>query len=143
MRVITYRGYICLCIVGCLLLYSCATKKEYYQYYSQKEVYVKATGTLISITYNDDCSALYLAFSDLKPMFDDDTFKIVGDNLQVVKDNHIDSKLQVGDQISFVSAPKYFGDGYVFPIVSLSVNGEILLSFEDGFSNYLKWIDNE
>ena len=33
---------------------------------------------------------------------------------------------------------KYFGDGYSMPIVSISVNGEVLLSFDEGFENLMK-----
>ena len=30
-----------------------------------------------------------------------------------------DDMIKVGDQIEFVTAPKYFGDGYVMPIVAM------------------------
>ena len=74
-------------------------------------------------------------------MFDDNSFKIVGENLLIVRQNGIDEKLEIGDQVTFVTAPRYFGDGYVMPIVEITVNEEELLSFEDGFANFLKWLD--
>lgn len=93
------------------------------------------------ISYNEDNSVLYLGFSDLNPQFDDNSFKIVGDNLPIVQHNGIDEKIEIGDQVSFITAAKYFGDGYVMPIVEISINGEELLSFEEGFANLLKWLD--
>ena len=61
------------------LLSSCFgyTMKEK-MYYSQKDNYVNATGIITHI--NEGTSALYLGFSDLSPQFDDNSFKIVGDN---------------------------------------------------------------
>ena len=37
-----------------------------------------------------------------------------------------------------MTAPKCFGDGYVMPIVAVSVDGEVLLEFEEGFENFLE-----
>lgn len=113
-------------------------KKEYY---SQTNNYINATGTIIHIAYSEDKDTLYLEFSDLTPSFDDTGFKIVGENLVIAQSNGIDEKLEIGDEIEFVTAPKYFGDGYVMPIVEISVAGEKLLEFEEGYSNLLKWLD--
>ena len=114
---------------------------EKQKYYSQEENYVNVTGTLTFINYNDEESILYLGFSDLNPDFDDNCFKIVGENLSIAQENGIDEKIKIGDQIEFVSAPEYFGDGYVMPIVEISVDGEVLLDFEKGYENWLKWIE--
>jgi len=111
------------------------------KYYSQKDVYFSATGVVTSCTYRSDQPSAYLEFSDLTPKFDDVCFKIVGDNLSIVKANGIDQKIQVGDQIEFITAPKYFGDEYVMPIVAVSINGESLLNFEEGFANLMKWYE--
>ena len=110
-------------------------------YYSQKSNYVRASGTVIHIAYTDDHTELYLGFSDLIPQFDDVTFGIVGDNLTIVQQKGIDKKIKIGDQVDFITAPKYFGDGYVMPIVEISVNEEKLLDFEEGFANLLKWLE--
>ena len=53
------------------------------------------------------------------------------------KDNIL-NLVHIGDSIEFVSAPKVFGDGYTLPIVSLTVNGEVLLDFETGWKNLMK-----
>lgn len=111
------------------------------KYYSDKSNYINATGIVTHISYNEDQSLLCFGFSDLDPQFDDNSFKIVGDNLLIVRQNGIDEKIKIGDQVSFITAPKYFGDGYIMPIVEISVNGEELLDFEEGFANLLKWLD--
>ena len=116
-------------------LCSCSAIKER-EYYSNAENYIDITGTVTHIQYNEGSTALYLGFSDLSAVVDDTNFKIVGKNLQIVKSNGIDDKLKVGDQVSFITAPKYFGDGYVMPIVGITVGDEVLLDFEEGYANF-------
>ena len=126
------------------LLSSCFgyTLKEK-MYYSQKDNYVNAIGTIDHIAYTDDLTELYLGFTDLTPRFDGPTFKIVGDNLSIVEDRGITQKIKVGDRVEFITAPEYFGDGYVMPIVAISINGEELLTFDEGFPNLLKWLSKQ
>lgn len=125
----------------CLIIFSTSCKTTKMQdYYSQKNNYINATGIVSHISYNEDKTALYLGFSDLTPQFDDNSFKIVGDNLPIVQEKGIDEKIKIGDQVDFITAPRYFGDGYVMPIVEISVNEEELLGFEEGFTNLLKWL---
>ena len=40
--------------------------------------------------------------------------------------------------MNFVSAPEYFGDGYVMPIVSLSIGDTCYLEFDEGLNNLLE-----
>ena len=120
-------------------LTSCYTIRER-MYYSEKDNYINVTGTVNYIVYNDDHTALYFEFSDLNPEFGDNCFKIVGKNLMIVQENGIDKKIELGDEIQFITAPRYFGDGYVMPIVGISVDGETLLDFEQGYDNFLEWL---
>lgn len=140
----TLRNTILSVLLLCILmsLPSCYLSKKI-NYYSQRDNYITATGTVIHIKYNEDNSSLYLAFSELDPKFDDINFKIVGANLPIVQENGIDEKIELGDQVEFISAPKYFGDGYVMPIVAISVDGETLLDFEEGFSNWLNLLEGK
>ena len=135
------KGFLLLCLLCLLIFLTSCTAGKMKDYYAQKSNYVNATGIVTHVSYNEDRSALYFGFSDLNPQFDDNSFKIVGDNLSIVQQNGIDEKIEIGDQVNFITAARYFGDGYVMPIVEISVNEEELLSFEDGFSNLLKWID--
>ena len=123
----------------CVLLCSCNSSGTI-EYYSQKENYISVTGTVSSIKYNEEVTALYIDFSELSPVLDDTCFKIVGENLEIVKANRIDDKLKIGEQITFITAPKYFGDGYVMPIVAISISGENMLDFEEGYKNLIDWL---
>ena len=129
---------ITLCIL-LVLLCSC-NSSEIIKYYSQKENYISVTGTVSNIKYNEDTTALYIDLTELSPVLDDTCFKIVGENLTIVKTNKIDDKLKTGEQITFITAPKYFGDGYVMPIVAISISGEKLLDFEEGYKNLIGWL---
>ena len=122
-----------------VLLCSC-NSSEIIEYYSQKENYISVIGTVSNIKYNEDTTALYIDLSELSPVLDDTCFKIVGENLEIVKVNKIDDKLKTGEQISLITAPKYFGDGYVMPIVAISISGENMLNFEEGYKNLLDWL---
>lgn len=48
--------------------------------------------------------------------------------------------LNVGDKISFVSAPMCFYNGDHYRIVSLEKEGEVYLTFEKGKAENLEWI---
>ena len=122
-----------LCAVS---LVSCTT--SVIDYYEEKENYVTATGVVSYIQLDED--GLYIGFSQMDYPFDDDTFKIVGENLKIVQQNGIQEKLKLGDTVTIVTAPKYFGDGYVMPIVAISIDGEALLNFEQGYENLLVWL---
>ena len=106
-------------------------------YYSDKENFISVTGTVTHMKSNDKAKKLFIAFSDLSDCFEDNNFYISYENLQLIRDN-IWNLVHIGDSIEFVSAPKVFGDGYTLPIVSLTVNGEVLLDFEIGWENLMK-----
>jgi len=130
--------FFCACSVF-FSLNSCDSSSKI-NYYSKKENYISVTGTVVHIKYNEDSTALYIGFSETTPTLDDLTFKLVEKNLEIAQDAHIDDKLKIGDQITFITAPKYFGDGYVMPIVAITINEENLLEFEDGYKNFLSWL---
>jgi len=124
-----------------MLVFFCSCQSsEKVRYYSQKGNYISVTGTVSSIKYNEDSTVLYIDFSELYPVLDDVCFKIVGENLKIAQANKIDDKLKIGEQVTFITAPKYFGDGYVMPIVAISISRENLLEFEDGYRNLLDWL---
>jgi len=128
--------------IACIMLaFLCScNSSEVMKYYSQRENYISVMGTVSNIKYNEDFTALYVDFSELSPNLDDTCFKIVGENLEIVQTNKIDDKLKTGAQITFITAPKYFGDGYVMPIVAISIGGENFLDFEEGYKNLLDWL---
>ena len=130
-------------LVLCVLMNLCSchniSRKEYYE---NVENYVAISGIIIYMNYNDDHTALYIAFSDMDPKVDDNNFKIVGGNVEIIKENRFDELVKIGDKATFVTAPHYYGDGYVMPLVSIEVNGVTYLEFETGFENFLTWLKN-
>lgn len=132
-------GMISLVFILLASLCSCHSLEKL-EYYSQKDNYINVSGTVSYINYNEDLSTLYIDFSSLSPVLDDTCFKIVGENLQIVKSKDIDKKLKIGESVTFITAPRYFGDGYVMPIVGMTVGGEELLNFDEGYENLLNWL---
>lgn len=132
-------------VLSCLivlsgLLTSCLSIR-YRIYYPVKDNYIEVSGVVIYMKYNKDHTELHIAFSDMDCKLDDRSFEIVGENLRIVEKNGIDDKIKIGDRVTFVTAPKYFGDGYVMPIVAISANGESLLDFDEGFKNFMDYLN--
>ena len=118
---------------------SCRSQEQI-EYYSQMDNYIGVTGIVTSVKYDENARALYVEFSDLSVKLDDNCFKIIEENLKIAEENGIYEKLKIGELVTFITAPRYFGDGYVMPIVALSVNGKNILQFEEGYANLLAWL---
>lgn len=132
-----------LILVLCLFIFltsSCATtNSKKINYYSNEKNYIEVTSVINHVVFNEEQQILYLGFSNLPKEFDDDCFKIVGNNYSTVAD--VSKELiQIGKTATFITAPKYFGDGYVMPIVSLTIDNHLILEYEIGFSNFLDWL---
>ena len=140
---------------------SCYRYREI-EYFSQKENYMNVSGIVTHFIY-DRYQALYLGFSEIHLSnditfdgqtfvdslvtdeilhFTYSTFEIIGKNLEKVEANGVYEKIKLGDRVEFTSAPGDFGNGYKLPIVAISVNGESLLDFEEGYENFLDWLSN-
>ncbi len=105
------------------------------QYIKDESNYITVTGTVSYLSFNDDRTVLHIALTDLNEKLDDNAFKVFGENLKVLQQKNIEQKLSVGMNVSITTAPKYFGDGYVFPVAALVVDGDELLDFETGLKN--------
>lgn len=117
-------------------------------YYSQKSNYITATGTVSHIAYNDEKDTLYYGFSNVEyhstpayPYhFEYYDFKIVGKNFEIVQEQNIEEKIEIGNEITFIAAPRYFYDGYAIPIVGISIGNEEILEFNEGVDNLLVYL---
>ena len=119
----------------CIHLYGCRNETMM-TYYADKDNYITAVGSVSHIFNDEDERVLYIAFDGLSSSFDDNNFKVTGENYEAVVENGIMEVLQLGVQMEFVTAPRYFGDGYVMPIVAVKINGVDYLIFQKGFSNF-------
>lgn len=129
-----------LMIVFCMLItISCNyMQNEMVKYYSNIENYVEATGIISYVNFDEENKTLYLGFEDLSEKFDDNCFKITGSNYFVVVEHR--ELFQVGKKTFFITAPKYYGNGYVMPIVSITIDDCCLLEYEIGFTNFIDWL---
>ena len=127
-------------IIAIILLLLCLAGCQSEDYYADESNYITAVGTVCHIRYTDDGEELYLGISGLGSEFADVNFRIIGDGLTAAQGRGIDEKLQIGDEVTFISAPSYFGDGYVVPIAALTVHGETLVEFDEGFESIRQWM---
>ena len=51
-----------------------------------------------------------------------------------------DLDLCIGDQVIFTTVPFHFYNGQKLPIVELTIDGDILISFDDGKQNLIHWV---
>ena len=124
-----------------LSLSSCTQKGKKVEYYSNEENYIEVSGTINHVVFNDESQSLYIGFSNLSETLDDICFKIVGENYSIII-REFKNYVEIGKVATFITAPRYFGDAYVMPIVSLSIDGTQLLEYEEGLSNFLVWLKN-
>ena len=133
------------CILFLILLFmmlvagveACYTVQEA-AYYSKKSNFITATGNVSYIKYNEDKNRLYMAFPEDNETLKWITYHIADENLRIVQERGIDEKMKLGDSVTIGYGPRVFGDGYSIPVVQISVNGEELLSFEEGYPNLMK-----
>lgn len=56
---------------------------------------------------------------------------------ELLKKAGIEEVLTEGTAVTFMSAPRYFGDSYWMPIVALEIDGEVWLDFDTGYKNLM------
>ena len=122
---------------------SACNSTEMKKYYAERDNYITATGSVSHIAYDEENEKLFISFADLNPEFNDNTFKIAGQNYLIVKSRSVQQKLKLGVEVEFITAPRYFGDGYAMPIVAMTIDGEVLLAFNEGFENLQVYLKNK
>ena len=136
-------GCYCTLIITSLILHSCLNSfysRRELAYYSKESNYIKVTGTIRGVYQYEKDSELVFSCDDLSARFSAPYFKVNGKNYSVVIDKDILGKLKEGIQVEFITAQEFFYDGYQMPVVQLSVDGEELLSYEEGYQNLIEWL---
>lgn len=110
------------------------------EYYADRSNYVTVIGTVSHIQYDEDGTALHIGMEECPEGFSDTDFKLVGEGLTIARENGIDEALQLGDEITFTAAPRYFGDGYVVPLAAIEVDGVWFLEFDEGHTALMNWL---
>ena len=125
-----------LALVLILFLSGCYSYREK-AYYSDRNNYITEEATVDNIIYNEEDNYVVLWLSDIDPQYQANAFIFRGENASEVLKNGILSKVNIGDMITFTSAPCFFGNGYFMPIVELYIGEEAILEFEIGYQNLL------
>lgn len=108
------------------------------KYYSDTSNYITEEAIVKNIIFDKENNIIYFWLSEIDEAYQDSTFKIEGQSVNIVLNNNIFEKIKVGSEITYTSAPRYFGDGYCMPIVAIYIAGEELLNFDEGFENLKK-----
>ena len=107
-------------------------------YYLDKDNYITEDAIVDNLIYDKEGNCLVFWLSEIDEAYESSDFIIKGRNLSVVLEKGVVEKIDVGSKITYTSAPGYFGNGYFMPIVAISVAGEELLSFDEGYENLIK-----
>lgn len=123
-----------LALVGC----GGVAKSIEKEYYMEVNNYITEEAIVYAIDYHENLGYISFGLTGISTEYQGNNFIIRGKSFDKVIENDILGKIKTNDIIEFTSAPAYFGNGYVMPIVQLSIDGETLLSFEEGYANLLE-----
>ncbi|MBQ3258117.1 MAG: hypothetical protein IJA67_12020 [Oscillospiraceae bacterium] len=123
-----------LALVGC----GGVAKSVEKEYYMDINNYITEEAVVDTINYDKKLEYIGIRLSEISDVYQGERFIIEGENLDIVLANGILEKIEPNSVVEFTSAPAFFGNGYLMPIVQLSIDGETLLSFEEGYANLLE-----
>lgn len=119
------------------LLTGCYQTREK-EYYSNKENYITEEAVVDNIIFDKKNKSIYFWLSGINESYQDSTFKIEGESVDIIIENDNFNNVIPGSTITYSSAPRYFGDGYCMPIVGICYDDVVLLPFEVGYENLMK-----
>ena len=108
------------------------------EYYSDESNFISGTAVVENIIYHQEDGEIILWLGERDEAYVTGAFILRGENASVAIENGIFEKIAIGDTITFISAPRIFYNGYFFPIVSLSIGDDLILSYEEGYANLMK-----
>lgn len=107
------------------------------EYYSDSSNFITSEAIITNIIYSED-SSIILWLSEIDTIYPDNTFIINEQNAVILMDSGFATKVHIGDKIIFTSAPGCYTNGYMMPIVALSIKDEQLLNFDEGYENFIE-----
>ena len=140
-------SFLLMFLSGCQLLFM--SNKNMLKYYVDNDNYGEVIGEVIekNVAYATDSfqssCLLTIEVSFGAEFYKKDGLEIelpINDYFEIFGHEELYVMVDVGDVIKFVSAPRIFYDGHNKPIVSLSKDGQTMLSFEKGKADYIEWI---
>lgn len=134
-----------LCVICFLSLNACdfnaPLRNKMLDYYRQDDNYVQLQGRIKTIEYLKDIDELRV---EIEIMDENHQFPYIGADrcgkFAIVNWSSYGFVLKEKDDIVFTSAPLYFYNGHIWPVVAIESDGEEYLPFSAGKDNYLNWI---
>lgn len=117
-------------LVGCSKMH----EKEYYEDINN---FITDEAVVDNIIHNEKEKYIVFWLSEIDEAYECNDFIIEGNNVDLVLQNGILDKIEIGDVITYTSAPRIFGNGDFMPIIQISVSGEELLNIDDGYKNLM------
>jgi len=124
-------------IISIILLIGCSKVREK-EYYADTENYITEEAIVDNIIYNEEYDYVVFWLSEIDDSYQCSNFIIEGESVSTILENDILNKVKIGDEITYTSAPRFFGNGDFMPIVELYIGDEEILSFEVGYKNLMK-----
>ena len=110
-------------------------------YYSNAENYSFLKGKISSVVVDEEERQIHLEIDILTPGHAFTSNPHTGLSQFIIVDfTEEERKLSVDEEVEFMSAPMYFYNGHVLPVVSLKVGDTEIMTFEEGRERYLLWI---
>ena len=117
-------------LVGCKRTY----RREYY---GDVNNFITEEAVVDNIIYNREKGYIVFWLSEIDEAYVTRSFKIEGNNADLVLENGILDEIKIGDTITYTSAPRVFWNGYFFPIIQIATSDEEILNLEDGYENLM------
>lgn len=128
--------YLILVLIMMSSLVGCSRMREK-EYYAETSNYITEEAVVDNIIYNEEEQYIVFWLSEIDDTYQSSDFIIEGASVMIVLENKVFDKIKIGDEITYTSAPRIFGNGDFMPIIELSNNGEEILSFEEGYKNLM------
>lgn len=117
-------------LVGC-------SKMHEKEYYADINNFITEEAIVDNIIHNEEEEYIVFWLSEIDEAYASSDFIIEGNNADLVLQNGILDKIEIGDVITYTSAPRILGNGDFMPIIQISVSGEELLNLDDGYKNLM------
>lgn len=129
-----------LCCILSIILSGCLSEKiNMLQYYSDVSNYSSATGVVTGYKFANDGS-LCIYIHDTIPEYPDTSFELCDVNVHIAEERGLLLDLRKGVRVEFTSAQRIYYNGYLLPIVAISIDGKEYLSADEGIPNLLEWL---
>ncbi len=130
----TILTFVFILLAFCSCNFNTPLRKKMLEYYSDDDNYVELQGSVIS-PENDR------GYMEIDILTESHGFPLNAQTGYGEFESGLIYNLNPGDEITFISAPMYFYNGHVLPIMALKKDEVVILAFEDGKSSYLAWIE--